>query len=109
MIDAEDTDVIVIAAYVSTIWPEKLIFYRTKQQIKCSDLCLNEVANILTGFHNFTGTNGAGFYRQSKKTVFKKIQANTESRRLLYRIGRKKKHLNEKDIAEIIKFVTKFT
>ena len=81
----------VIAAFVSTILQRKLIWYRRKQQIKCSDLCLNEVV----------------VYRQLKKTVFKKIQANFESRCLLYHIGRKK-HFSEKDIADIIKFVTKF-
>ena len=91
MIDAEDTDMRVIAAFVSTILQRKLIWYRRKQQIKCSDLCLNEVV----------------VYRQLKKTVFKKIQANFESRCLLYHIGRKK-HFSEKDIADITKFVTKF-
>lgn len=39
VIDAKDTDVIVIAAYVFTILEKKLIRYRKKQQIKCSDLC----------------------------------------------------------------------
>ena len=47
------------------------------------------------------------FYRQLKKTEFKKIKANSESMRLLYHIG-KKIHLSEKDIADITKLATKF-
>ena len=49
----------------------------------------------------------SSFDPQSKKTVFKIIQANSESRRLLYHI-RRKKHLSEKDIADVTKFLTKF-
>ena len=90
MIDAEDANVIIIAAYVSTTLQKK-IWYRRKQQINCSDLYPNEVANVLIGFHALTGADAAsGFYRQSKKTVLKKIQANSESRPLLRPIGRKK-------------------
>lgn len=56
-----DTDVIVIAAYVSTI----SIWYRRKQNIKCSSLSPNEVANVLIGFCALTGADAAtGFYRQ---------------------------------------------
>ena len=91
MIDAEDANVIIIAAYVSTTLQKKIIWYRRKQQINCSDLYPNEVANVLIGFHALTGADAAsGFYRQSKKTVLKKIQANSESRPLLRPIGRKK-------------------
>ena len=105
--DTEDTDVIVIAAYVSTILQKKSIWYRRKQQIKCSGLCLTEVANMLIGSHALTGADAvSGFYRQSKKTVFKKIHAKSESRHLLYHIGRKK-HLSEKDISDVTNFVTK--
>ena len=54
MIDAEDIDVIAIAAYVSTILQKQLIWYRREQQVKCSDPCLNEVAIVLIGFHVLT-------------------------------------------------------
>lgn len=52
---------IVTAAYVSTI----SIWYRRKQNIKCSNLYPNEVANVLIGFCALTGADAAtGFYRQ---------------------------------------------
>ena len=40
------------------------------------------------------------FYRQLKKTEFKKIKANSESMRLLYHIG-KKKYIWVKKILQI--------
>lgn len=56
-----DTDVIVIAAYVSTI----SIWYRRKQNIKCSNLYPNEVANVLIGFCALIDADAAaGFYCQ---------------------------------------------
>ena len=39
--------------------------------------------------------------------MFKKINGNSESRRLLYHIE-KKQHLSEKDVVDITKFVTNF-
>ena len=64
---------------------------------------------MLVGCHALIGADAvSGFYRKSKKTVFQKIQANSESRHLLYHIGGKK-HLSEKDIADITKSMTKFT
>ena len=68
MVDAEDANVIVISAYVSTILQKKLIWYRQKEQIKCSYLYLNEVVNVLIGFYALTGADAvSGFYRQSKE------------------------------------------
>lgn len=63
---------------------------------------------MFVGFRALTVADAvSSFDPQSKKTVFKIIQANSESRRLLYHI-RRKKHLSEKDIADVTKFLTKF-
>ena len=68
MVDAEDADVIVISAYISTILQKRLIWYREKQKIKCHYLYPNEVVNVLIGFYALTGVDAAsGFYRQSKE------------------------------------------
>ena len=91
---------IIIAAYVSTTLQKKMIWYGRKQQIKCSDFYPNKIANVLIGFHALTGADAAsGFYRQSKKTVLKKIQALASTN------WKKRKHLSEKDILDITKFV----
>lgn len=80
-----------------------MIWYGWKQQIKCSDFYPNKIANVLIGFHALTGADAAcGFYRQSKKTVLKKIQANSEA--LASTNWNKRKHLSEKDILDITKF-----
>ena len=63
---------------------------------------------MLIGFYVLTGADTVSvFYHQSKKTMLKKIQANSESRCLLYYTGRKK-HLSKNDIADITTFATKF-
>ena len=68
MVDAEDADVIVISAYISTILQKRLIWYREKQKIKCHYLYPNEVVNVLIGFYALTGVDAvSGFYRQAKE------------------------------------------
>ena len=63
---------------------------------------------MLIGFLALTVADAvSSFHRQSKKSVFKKVNANSESRQLLYNIGRKE-HLNEEDITNVTKFIIRF-
>ena len=76
---------------------KELLLYRRNHKIRCKNLCPREVTDILIGFHALTGADAFSvFYRQSKKKVFKMLCTNSESRPLLYNIGRKE-HLNERD------------
>lgn len=108
IIDAEDTDVVVISAFASTILRKNLIWYKRKQKYKCKDLCQRKVADVLIGFHALTGADAvSGFYRKSKKTLFKKLCVSNESRCLIQNIGRME-HLTDKEVSNVTKFVIKY-
>ena len=77
---------------------QKIDWRKQKQKYSCIDFCSNDVKDVLIGFHALTGADAvSGFYRQSKKGVFKKLCRYSESRSLIRNIG-KKVHLDEEDI-----------
>ena len=55
LIDAEDADVVVLAAYASSIIDGQLTVKRKKEIIDCKTLCSREMAKIVVPLHVATG------------------------------------------------------
>ena len=88
VIDSEDTDVYVQAAYVSHHVRGDLYIKRKQTFLHCRDLCSPEEADILIQFHALTGCDhNAGFYGHSKKAIYNKVQQEPEARALMSRCG----------------------
>ena len=79
LVDAEDTDVLVMAAYAAHEMNTPLCIYRRKRIVSASDLCCPSIAPLIIPFHAITGADAvSGFYGQSKKTIFKRVSNNIE-------------------------------
>ena len=88
VIDSEDTDVYVQAAYVAHDLPGDLLINNKSTLFKCSELVPNNIANVLIPFHIITGCDHtAGFYGRGKKSVFDKLQKDYEAQKLLQNVG----------------------
>ena len=73
MIDAEDTDVVILSAYVAHQLEATLAIRRKGKIISCRDLCSDDVAEILIPLHIRSGSDTtSGFYGHGKKTVYEK-------------------------------------
>ena len=69
VIDAQDTDVQVIAACASHKLEKDVAIYRRNKLLKCKSLCSAEMASALIDFHALTAADAiSGSYGQSKKT-----------------------------------------
>ncbi|KAL8573120.1 hypothetical protein ACOMHN_027380 [Nucella lapillus] len=70
VLDSEDTDVHVQAAYLSQQLPGDLLIKSKDAFINCRDMLSNEVSQIIIPFHVITGSDHtSGFYGHGKKTV----------------------------------------
>ena len=88
VIDSEDTDVYVQAAYVSHQLRGDLLIKRKSVIINCHDLLPEEVANIIIPLHVITGgDHTSGFYGHGKKQALQKVINDPEARELLARVG----------------------
>ena len=68
VVDAEDTDVAVIASYASFKFEKELLLYRKKKILLCKQLCLEDMSSVIISLHALTGTDTvSGFYGHSKK------------------------------------------
>ena len=71
IIDSEDTDVYVQAAYVAHNLPGDLLIKNKNTLFKCTDLVSSNIANVLIPFHVITGyDHTSGCYGRRKKSVF---------------------------------------
>ena len=71
IIDSEDTDVYVQAAYVAHNLPGDLLIKNENTLFKCTDLVSSNIANVLIPFHVITGyDHTSGCYGRRKKSVF---------------------------------------
>ena len=88
VIDAEDTDVVVLAAYVAHTTDGILGIRRKKIVIDCRKLCLPEVAQVLIPLHLFTGADSvSGFFGHGKRTICKNAMESVEAQALLSTLG----------------------
>src|SRR5437867_2816456 len=88
VLDSEDTDVYVQAAYVSQQLPGALLIKHKHTVISCSSLLSKELADIIMPPHVLTGSDHtSGFYGHGKKPVLQKVMNDPEARELLVRVG----------------------
>jgi hypothetical protein len=92
VIDAEDTDVVVLTAHVAHKIAGDLAIMRKRQLFDCRAMCSKEIADIIVQLHVHTGADSVSvFYGQGKKkkkSIFKRVQkAATEARQLPLSVG----------------------
>ena len=88
VLDCEDTDVYVQAAYVSQKVTGDLLIKRKHVLINSRAMLSKEVADIIIPLHVITGSDHiSGFYGHRKKKVLAKVVSDPEARKLLRRVG----------------------
>jgi len=88
VIDSEDTDVYVQAAYVSHQLQGNLLIKRKHEYISCSAMLSEDVAKIIIPLHVITGSDHtSGFFGHGKKKLLQKVISDPVARRLLRRVG----------------------
>ena len=84
VIDAEDTDVIVLSSLVSHIESGVLGIRRKKSSFYCNKLCFLELALIIVQLHVLTGSDStSAFFGRDKKAIVKNVLKNIEGAKLL--------------------------
>ena len=90
VLDSEDTDVYVQAAYVSHQLAGKLLMKRKHDFIDCRAMLPEEVSKVIIPLHVITGgDHTSGFYGHGKKDVLQKAMNDPGARNLLARVGEK--------------------
>ena len=88
VLDSEDTDVYVQAAFVAHQLRGDLLIKRKHALINCRAMLSEEVADIIIPHHVITGSDHtSGFYGHGKKPVLEKAITDPEARGLLGRVG----------------------
>ena len=88
VLDSEDMDVYVQAAYVSQHLRGDLLIKRKHELINCHDMLSKEVASIIIPLHVITGSDHtSAFYGHGKKPVLMKVINDPNARMLLERVG----------------------
>ena len=88
VLDSEDTDVYVQAAYVSQQVRGDLLIKHKHTLINCRHMLSKEVADVIIPLHVITGSDHtSGFYGHGKKPVLEKVITDPEARELLGRVG----------------------
>ena len=83
IIDAEDTDVIVLSSSVSHIESGVLGIRRKKSSFYCNKLCSPELASIIVQLHVLTGSDPtSSFFGRGKNVVVKNVLKNIEDAKL---------------------------
>ena len=84
VIDAEDTDVIVLAVYVAHQINGDLGIKKMGDKFDCKSLCSKEIAEIIVPLHIHTGADAvSGFYGHGKKSIFQSVVKSEEDCALL--------------------------
>ena len=74
ILDSEDIDVYVQAAYVSHQLQGNLLIKHKKEYISCSAMLAEDVANIIIPLHVITGSDHtSAFFGHGKKKVLQKV------------------------------------
>ena len=88
VLDSEDTDVYVQAAYVSHQIGGKLLIKRKQALVNCHSMLPYDVSNVIVPLHVLTGSDHtSGFYGHGKKPLLQKLMKDPEARELLRRVG----------------------
>ena len=88
VLDSEDTDVYVQAAYVSKQVRWKLYIRRKKHIVDCETMLYDEISAIIIAAHVISGSgHTSNFYNRGKSTVMKSTENDAEARELLSGFG----------------------
>ena len=89
VIDADDTDVIVLAVHVAHQINGDLGMKKKGDIFDCKSLCSKEVAEIIVPLHIYTGAGAvSGFYGHGKKSIFRSVVKSEEACELLTCLGK---------------------
>ena len=89
VIDAEDTDVVVLVAYVAHHTDGILAIKRKNVLVNCQTLCPKDIAEMLIPLHIHSGSDTTcAFFGHGKKTVYDKGTSTEEARALLAEVGK---------------------
>ena len=86
VLDSEDTDAYVQAAYVSNQIQGELLIKRKQALVNCHTMLPDDVSNVIVPLHVLTGSDHtSGYY--GKKPPLQKLMKDPEARELLGRVG----------------------
>ena len=109
IIDAEDTDVIVLSSLVSHVESEVLGIRRKKSSFYYDKSCSPELASIIVQLHVLTGSDStSGFFGRGKNAVLKNVLKNIEDAKLLLDDLGKSLTMPEAVYKKIILFVLRY-
>ncbi|KAG1648975.1 hypothetical protein GQR58_029417 [Nymphon striatum] len=107
-IDAEDTDILVVSAYVADTIEGDLAIKRKQEIIDCRTLCPKEIADIIIPLHIHSGCDTtAAFFAHGKTTIYDKASASEDARVILRSVG-KSLPVPQVLLDEMAKFTIKF-
>ena len=73
VVDAEDSDIAIIASYASFKFEKELLLYRKKEILLCKQLFPEDMTSVIISLHALTGADAvSGFYGHSKKPSTRK-------------------------------------
>ena len=88
IIDAEDTDIYVQAAYVARTLDGQLLMKRKKSYVDCNSFLRGDISDVIIQLHVMTGCDqNCGFYGRGEKAVMEKVINGSEARNLLSLCG----------------------
>ena len=89
IVDAEDTDVLAIAACVAHKSLHPIYLYRRGFVYECRRMCSQEISSVIVQLHALTDADAiSGFYGSSKQTIFGRVAKSEDAKRLLADLGK---------------------
>ena len=105
VVDAEDTDVAVIASYASFKFEKELLLYRKKKILLCKQPCPEDMSSVIIPLHALTGADAvSGFYGHSKKVIYEKVKKSEKAKQLITNLGMYD-ILSEEDIKKCLMYL----
>lgn len=108
IIDAEDTDVLVLACYASHEIDGTLLLKRKQHLYNCTDMCSKEITRILVPLYVLTGTDvTSGFFAHGKKTIYDRVACSDTAKALLLGLGQEL-IVSKAVISEVVEFTMRY-
>ena len=108
VMDTEDTDNYVQAAYVSHKLPGEMLIKKKKDYVQAKYLCTENEADVIIPLHIITGSDHtSGYYGIGKKAVADRVKQSSEAQNLLTSCG-SSLELTKETRQNMTKFVIKY-
>ena len=89
VVDAEDTDVVVMCAYAAHKINGTLGLKRQGSVYDCRELCTKEMADVIIPLHANSGADAiSSFFGQGKKAIFDRVAKSSNFKSLLSSVGK---------------------